>query len=222
LELPTNGHGRFVPESHVIPGQAKHLALTEAERQGNRPTGSTAGATTGLKDGGHLLEGVGLDLAVVVTRGVGGLHRVAGDQPSANGVVEGGTERPATVGGAKTALEEVGPEVLDVRRPEAVEADLADGSDDVPFVGPVAGQGQRPDDAQPLLAGNPFVDELPRGGPARRRHCPCISGPLQLLDLRGHHRLGLAGDVAAVLGPVWSDAHRHPPMPTPVVALVDR
>jgi len=130
-----------------------------------------------------------------MTRRVGGLHRVAGDQPSTDGVVEGHTERSAAVGGAKTALEEVGPEMLDVRRPETVEADLADGGDDVSFVSPLAGQGQRPNDVQPLLPGDPFGYEVAERGPPGGCYGPRTASLLERLDLGCHRRLGLAGDV---------------------------
>lgn len=83
----------------------------------------------------------------------------------------------------QAAVHQVRPEMLDVGGAEAVETHLADGSIDVPLVGPVPRQRQGPNGSQLVFSGDPLCQVHGERRMACRGRDSSISILLKLPDL---------------------------------------
>ena len=209
----------------VRPLEPEHLALPEAEGQGDHPAGGVPPLPGGQQNALDLLHRVRLDLLLFKARRLGDLGDVHGEVAPADRFAEGHPECAVGLvgsGGLAAAVLHLLVEALQVLRLQLDEAVGAQAGYEVDADGDlVAGDG--------VLGDADRGDVLdPVGEP--RLDCPGLAGLadgagvalfFQFADELGDLGAGLAGDVAAVGGAVVLDADGHAAVPAAVLPLVN-
>nr|WP_245852270.1 hypothetical protein [Blastococcus aggregatus] len=210
----------------VLPLQGQCLGLPKAEGESDGPAGGVADAGRGVQHGAGLakVEGGG-DVALLLSRWIDEPGHVAGDVAPLHGDGErsGQDAVMAQHGrGGVAGVEERGVELVEVLRPQPVEAVPSESGDQVLADGGlVALQGPLPhpargDGGEPVL--QPVGDGRGRDGVDGAR----ITLAFQVADLGHDHGPGLAGDVPAVGLTGEGEADGDVAVPAPLGVLIDR